>query len=143
MKPKKNINHELLTFSSIHFLNCAFVQDIGTIGSFSILLVVGTRTRSSSAYRRVFLLGPTSARLGFRQAMTTVLLTRLPAGSNTCFKTFVNALCRKGTYGFFCFDIGALEGLRASASTLPRMQSFSTDKLTFISRVSRMRSAPC
>lgn len=75
--------------------------------------------------------------------MTTVAHLRLPAGSKTCFKTFVSALCRKGTCGRFCLAFVLPEEASISDCALPRMQSFRTDKLMLISRVSRIRSAPC
>lgn len=91
--------------------------------------------RSNSAYRIVFLLAPVSRKLGLIQARTAVLHFRLSEGSKTCFRTLVNMLCRKGMYGFFD-DFG-------STFDMPRMQSFSTERLMLISRVSFIRSAEC
>lgn len=96
----------------------------------------GFGPQSISAYRKVFLLAPVSRRLGLMHARTVVLHLRLSSGSNTCLRTLVNMLCRNGMYGFF-------DDFVESASAIPRIQSFSTERLILISRVSFILSLEC
>lgn len=80
------------------------------------------------------MLAPVSSRLGLIQASTAVLHSRFPEGSKTCLRTFVNILCRNGMYCFLDFE----EELSIFAK--PRIQSFNTERLMLISRVSFIRS---
>ncbi len=129
------------TLLSIQAFNAAEVQVLGIFSLCGGCLNGGTGIRSNSAYRNVFFVGLTSTIFGLTQATTAVLQCLYPFVSNTCFNTFVKVLCRYG----ICtgFDFTSSSACCIYHNVRPRMQSFSVDNETWISRDSFIRSLEC